>query len=148
MATYINGNVVRKETVVTQPVKQHDKEQHNKSKQLNRGYVTFLAIASIVAMLACVQYLQLRSELAQRSQEITRKQRELVQLKEANTTKYNALINTMNLEEIRDIAVNDFGMVYADESQILTYSSPADKAMTQYADIPKNGIVAGSSMDR
>ena len=47
-------------------------------------YVTFLVIASIVAMFMCVKYLQLRSELTQRSKHITAMQRELVEMKEAN----------------------------------------------------------------
>ena len=39
-------------------------------------------------------------------------QQDLADAKEANTTKYNAIMNTMNLEEIRDMAMNQFGMDY------------------------------------
>lgn len=145
MTTYVHGNVVRKEQVAVQT---KEKQKQNKAKHLNRGYVAFLVIASLAAMFMCVQYLQLRSELTQRSKNITSMQKELVQMKEANTTKYNAIVNTMNLEEIRDIAMNEFGMVYADRDQIIRYQSPTGRNMMQYTRIPENGIVAGSNIDR
>jgi hypothetical protein len=71
-------------------------------------------------------------------------QQELVDAKEENTTRYNVIMNKMNLEEIRDIAINEFGMVYAEENQIVKYQSPRENAVTQYAGIPKSGIVASS----
>lgn len=152
MATYIHGNVVRKEQVAAPvPQQQQSKEvsqrvQKNRKQALhmNRGYVAFLAIASVVVSLACVQYLQLQSEITSRSKHITALQQELADMKEANTTKYSAIMNSMNLEEVRDIAMNELGMVYATEEQIITYKSPTSNAVTQYAAIPESGILASS----
>lgn len=152
MATYVRGNTVRKENVVTpQRVQQKEVSQRvrtNRSKALhmNRGYVTFLAIAAMVTLFACVQYLQLQSDITSRSKRITSLQQELSEAKEANTTKYNAIINSMNLEQIRDIAMNEFGMVYADENQIIKYQSPTGKTVTQFASIPGSGIIASSDV--
>ena len=151
MAAYVHGNVVRKESAVVQnPVRAPKEVSHrvrtNRSKamHMNRGYVTFLAVAAIVALFACVQYLQLQSDITNRSKHITALQQELVDAKEENTTRYNAIMNTMNLEEIRDIAINDFGMVYAESNQIIKYHSPSGNSVTQYAGIPKSGIIASS----
>ena len=153
MATYVSGNVVRKETVVTPKQVQKQKEvsqrvrtNRSKAMHMNRGYVTFLAVAAMVTLFACVQYLQLQSDITSRSKHITSLQQELSVAKEANTTKYNAIMNTMNLEEIRDIAMNEFGMVYADEDQIVKYQSPTGKTVTQYATIPGSGIIASSDV--
>jgi len=156
MATYISGNVVRKQAVVVpNPVKQPKqpkevsqqvRKNRSKAAQMNRGYVTFLAVAAVVALFACVQYLQLQSEISNRSKHITALQQELSEAKEANTTKYNAIMNTMNLEEIRDIAMNEFGMIYAQEGQIVNYQSPTGQAVTQYATIPGSGIIASSDI--
>ena len=44
----------------------------------------------------------------------------------------------------RDIAMNDLGMVYATEDQIVKYQSPTSNAVTQYASIPTSGILASS----
>lgn len=150
MAAYVQGNVVRKEaTTAPKQTKQREVSQRvrtNRSKamHMNKGYVAFLAIAAMIALFACVQYLQLQSEITNRSKNITSLQQELVDAKEANTTKYNVIMNSMNLEDIRDIAITEFGMVYASEEQIIEYKSPTGTALTQYAGIPKSGIIASS----
>ena len=151
MATYIHGNVVRKEQVqapVRAPqqreVSQQVKQNRSKALHMSGGYVAFLAIAAIVVLGACVCYLQLQSEITSRSKNITALQHELADMKEANTTKYGAIMNSMNLEEVREIAMDKLGMVYATEDQIITYQSPTSNAVTQYARIPESGILASS----
>lgn len=150
MASYVYGNTARKElqTVPAQPTRQKrevsQRVQKNNSKALHisRGYVLFLAAASAVALFACVQYLHLQSEVATRSRNITGMQRELAEAKEDNTARYNAIANSINLEEIRDRAMNDLGMVYVAQDQIITYKNPMSNQVTQYAGIPENGVLA------
>ncbi len=155
MASYVYGTSARKVAVQVQP--EHTAEQtkelskqvrQNRSRALhmNRGYVVFLAIAAFVTLVACAQYLQLQSEITDRSERITALQQELADMKEANTTKYNAVVNSINLEEVRERAMNDLGMVYAQEEQVITYKDPANVAVKQYADIPESGVVASSEV--
>ena len=149
MASYVQGNVVRKDTAVQSPAKQKQVSQRvqaNRSKamHMSKGYVAFLAIAAIVVLFACMQYLQLQSEISSRADHITALQQELADTKEANTTRYNVIMNSMNLEQIRDIAIHEFGMVYAEEDQIIKYQRPDGSAVTQFAGIPESGIIASS----
>ena len=95
-----------------------------------------------MALFACVRYLQLQSEITERSKHITAMQIELEDAKEENTTRYNAIVNSMNLEVIRDKAMNELGMVYAEAGQVIEYQNPANHLITQYANIPERGIVA------
>ena len=150
MAAYVYGNTVRKDNVAVQsPAKQKEVSQRvraNRSKamHMSKGYVAFLAIAAIAVLFACMQYLQLQSEITSRSNHITALQQELADAKEANTTRYNVIMNSMNLEEIREIAIRDFGMVYAEADQIIKYQRPDGNAVTQFAGIPESGIIASS----
>lgn len=150
MASYVHGNVVHKDSVVVQsPVKHKEVSQRvqaNRSKamHMSKGYVAFLAIAAIVVLFVCMRYLQLQSEISSRANHITALQQELADTKEANTTRYNVIMNSMNLEQIRDIAINEFGMVYAEEDQIIKYQRPDGSAVTQFAGIPESGIIASS----
>ena len=152
MASYVYGTSARKEAVQLQPkhpveskeVSQRVQQNRSRALHMNKGYVAFLAVAAAITLLACVKYVQLQSEISSRSSHITELQQELADRKEANTTKYNAIVNSMNLEEIRDRAMNDLGMVYATEDQIITYKDPANVSVTQYARIPKSGVVASS----
>ena len=152
MASYVYGNTVRREVQPISPtpakkskeISQRVQKNRNKALHMNRGYVVFLAVAAVVALFACVQYLQLQSEITNRSKSITSMQQELADAREANTTKYNAVVNSMNLEEIREKAMTEFGMVYATADQIVEYKSPTSHLVTQYAKIPESGIVASS----
>lgn len=152
MASYVYGNTVRREVQTISPapakkpkeISQRVQKNRNKALHMNRGYVIFLAVAAVVALFACVQYLQLQSEITNRSKHITSMQQELADAREANTTKYNAVVNSMNLEEIREKAMTELGMVYAAADQIVEYKSPTSNLVTQYAEIPESGIVASS----
>ena len=151
MASYVYGTSARKVAPMPQQPEQQTKEvsqrvRQNRSRALhmNKGYVVFLAVAAAFALIACVNYLQLQAEITNRSYNITALQQELADRKEANTTKYNVVINSMNLEEVRERAMNDLGMVYATEDQVITYKDPANVSVTQYASIPKSGVVASS----
>ena len=152
MASYVYGNTVRREVQPISPapakkpkeISQRVQKNRNKALHMNRGYVIFLAVAAVVALFACVQYLQLQSEITNRSKHITSMQQELADAREANTTKYNAVVNSMNLEEIREKAMAELGMVYAAADQIVEYKRPTSNLVTQYAEIPESGIVASS----
>ena len=72
---------------------------------INKGYVVFLAFAAVVMLFVCVNYVQLRSEITNRSKHITALQEEIVALHEENTTKYNAVMDAVNLDEIREKAL-------------------------------------------
>ena len=153
MAAYVHGNVVRKEHVSTQNpanrMQETQRRAHAKRKKtihMNRGYVIFLAVAAVMALFACVQYLQLQSDITKRSHEITSLQQELADAKEENATRYNVIMNSLNLEEIREKAIHELGMVPAEANQIIKYQSPNGSTIVQYAGIPKSGIVASSDI--
>ncbi len=151
MASYVYGNTVRRvQPAPAEPARQtkevSQRVQHNRRKALHmsKRYVIFLAVAASVALFACVQYLQLQSEITSRSKNITAMQQELAEAREANTTKYNAIINSMNLEEVREKAINELGMVYADAGQVIRYKNPTNDVVTKYANIPESGVIASS----
>ena len=153
MASYVYGNVVRKQNPVVQNpsgrsrhVNERARARRRQPMHANKGYVMFLAVAAVVALFACVQYLQLQSNITNRSHQITSLQQELANVKEENTTRYNAIMNTMNLEEVRRIAMEELGMVPAQADQIVKYQSPKGSRVVQYAGIPKSGVVASSDV--
>ena len=145
MASYVYGTAVRKEAVQpnqrpvehTKEVSQRVRQNRNRALHMNRGYVMFLAVAAMIALFSCVQYLQLQSEITSRSEHITELQRELAERREANTTKYNVVINSMNLEEIRERAMNDLGMVYATQENVVLYKKTSQNYVSQYDSVPQ-----------
>lgn len=152
--SYTDGSIVRETTAVPkrtdevipeQPrkVSKQVRKNRNRALHMNAGYVVFLALATVVTLVVCVKYLQLQAEVTRRSEHITAMQQELANLKEDNMTRYNVATGSVNLEEIRDRAMNEFGMVYANPDQIVEYKSPTSNSVNQYENIPKSGVVAG-----
>ena len=152
---YIYGNTVRQEEVMPQRVSNSRPKRRKQTSRLVRrnrnrafnispAYAGFLAVAAVAAVLLCVSYLQLQSEIVSRSENITALQEELVELTEANNTAYHAAEDSVDLEEVRNIAVNELGMVYSAQGSVTEYSSPESNYVKQYNEIPQNGVLAES----
>ena len=136
---YVYGNTV------TKPAYEPDRENvRPQAMHMNPAYVIFLTVAAIAALVICINYIQLQSTITEHSKKITSMQEELAQLKEENTTRENAVLDSVNLDEIRDKAQNELGMVYASQDQIINYEDPAADYVKQYEDIPESGVLAQS----
>ena len=46
------------------------------------------------------------------------------------------MVNAVDLEEVRRVAVEELGMVYADSSQVITYTRENSDYVRQLKDIP------------
>ena len=149
---YVYGNVVTKPSYEPQRRTSAPKRKKNVSRRvsqnrkkalaMNRAYVTFLAVAAIFALILCVNYVQMQSRITSHSKEVSSLQKELADLKEQNNTKYNSVMDSINLDEIREKAMNELGMVYASKDQVISYQSPTNDYVKQYEVIPDSGVVA------
>lgn len=155
-STYIYGNTVRQAEVLPKrreweeapkrqkKVSRQVQSNRKKALHMNPAYVVFLTIAAVLALGVCVWYLQVRAELTSRSENITSLQQQLAQTKEENNTRYNAVVDSVNLETVRDRAINEMGMIYANQEQIITYQNPVNDYVKQYENIPESGVLAQS----
>lgn len=153
---YIYGNTVTKPEYVPErreetrdPERKRRKsrqvrQNQRKALRINKGYVVFLTVAAVLALFICVNYVRLQSQITGHSRNITSMQEELASMREENNTRYNSIMDGVNLEDVQEKAVGDLGMVPADKSQIVEYSTTDSDYVTQYEDIPKDGILASS----
>jgi len=151
---YIYGNTVRKayaeprrqekERDFEQPQKKEVSAQVRKNRKqalhMNTAYTVFLAVAAVATLAVCVWYLQLRFEGTNHAANISAMERELAELKEENTTRENSILDSVNLETVRERALG-IGMVYADSDQIVTYQNSSGDYVKQYEEIPKSGVL-------
>lgn len=158
---YIYGNTVRKADVPLQEQeyieqgrparkrKPSPQVQRNRRRALhmNPAYVAFLAIAAIAALCVCVWYLQVRAELTTRTEHLTALQQELADAREENTTRYNAVVDSVDLEQVRERALGELGMHYAGTDQMIQYPNPSGDYVKQYEDIPKDGVLSQSGIE-
>ena len=156
-AFYVYGNTVRqaqtaplrapKTRSVQQPKRTSRQvaRNRNRARSISPAYALFLTAAAICAVLVCVLYLNLQSDVVSRSENVTALQEELADLTEANDTRYNAAADSVNLVSVREKAIGEMGMVPASEGNVVEYDSPAGDYVKQYSDIPENGVLAKSS---
>lgn len=151
---YVYGNTVTKpayepkrrieEPEQSKPASRQVRKNRKKALHMSKGYVVFLAVMAVAALAVCVNYVQLQSQLTSRSKNITAMQEELSSMKEENNTKYNVIMDSVNLEDIRTRAMNELGMIYANKDQIVEYDNPTGDYVKKYEQIPKDGVLASS----
>ena len=98
---------------------------------MTAGYVAFLAVALCAAAFVLVNYIQLQTELTNLTRSIASKEIEVNNLRMANDEEYNRILSSIDLEEIKRIAMGELGMVYAEEGQIILYDSTSSDYMRQ-----------------
>ncbi|MGC4019383.1 MAG: hypothetical protein QM793_09285 [Muricomes sp.] len=152
---YVYGNTVRQPEILPKkkvqeehkrPVRTSRQVRKNRRRALNMSpaYVAFQVIAAVCAVMICVSYLRLQSDTVSNAETVSALQEELATLTEQNDTAYQAATDSVNLEEIRNKAMNDMGMVYAAYGNVIEYECPAGDYVKQYNDIPSDGVLAKS----
>jgi len=147
---YVYGNAVTQPDYRPEPkrepqpipkVDRQIKKNRRRALNINAGYAVFLTVAAICTVMVCVFYLQLQSNILNRSAHISTLQEQLVELKEANTSSYHAILDSVNLEKVRAIAINEMGMVFAAYGHVIEFPSPTEIHVFQHNEIPTNGIL-------
>lgn len=138
--TYIDGNTVRKLDVQKQmeeaPRKKlsySTRKNRDKANHMSLGYVVFLMGALCCAGLVLINYIQLQSDITARVEEISVLESRLNNLKISNDEELNRITNSVDLEEIKKIAIGELGMTYAQEGQIETYTNEGYDYMRRVA---------------
>lgn len=141
--TYVDGNAVRKLNVVeelqkpleTKEVGKNRKKNHDKSLYMNLGYVIFLIGALAVAAMILMSYIRVQSDIIISVRNIASLESELNNLKLSNDEDYARAVSSVDLEEIRSVAIGELGMRYAKEGQIINVSGEGSDYVRQLAQI-------------
>ncbi len=139
---YIEGNTARKleHAIYAEPRRRLSNEtRHNRDKayHMNFGYMVFLIAALLAAAYVLIGYIQMQADLTTQVEQIAILQSQLNNLKLTNDEELVRIESSINLEEIRRIAIGELGMEYATEGQIIGYSNEGSDYVRQLEDIPK-----------
>ncbi len=151
---YVNGSAVRQ--LEAQPVRREridrrkvQEEQQKKRRRsaarrnreralyMSRSYVTFLTLCVGIIAFAAVVMVQMQSEVTQRMEHIAALESQITDLKADNDARYKEIVTSVDLDYIKDVAINQLGMKYATKDQIIYYSVENNNFMDQYSDIPQ-----------
>lgn len=137
----VDGNTVRKiEATPQEKPRQKTRSRRavkrNRAAQMSRGYVMFLAAVSVTALAMCVHFLQLKAEITTQTREIAALESSLSELKADNDALYNSVTSSVDLEKIREEAMNRLGMDYPGEDQIYQFDTSGNSYVRQYRNVP------------
>lgn len=112
--------------------------EKKKSRKMRMSflYVAFLALSVGLLGKSLISYVQLQADITASNNRISNYESTLNNLTLANDDEYSKMVNAVDLEEVKRIAVEELGMVYADESQIITYQRENSDYVRQLKDIP------------
>lgn len=154
---YVDGNTVRRaeaapvrrqpERELTERQERERQEELRRRKRavrrnqeralrMSRSYVAFLTMAAVVFGVFAGLYIHIQSDVTARMKTISSLESQIADLKADNDEAYKRISTAVDLDSIRDIAMQQLGMSYAKESQIVYYSIEADDYMNQYSEIP------------
>ena len=152
--SYIEGNVVRQRESVpgrsVQPAEKTREQLHqermrkNAARQnqqramaMDRGYVAFLAAATVVCFLVCAIFIYLQSDVTTRMANIASIESQIAEVKADNVAAEKRPEPCMNLDQIKEAAKN-LGLIMPGSEQVRYYSVENSDYMNQYGEIPSN----------
>lgn len=141
----IEGNTARKVQTLEYPSRERQPERRERRhaeksnvQYVNVLYMIFLAAASCMVLWSCVNYLQLQAETTSRVKHIASLETELEGLRKENNDNYTRIMTSVDLDHIRDVAINELGMVYAEPNQVILYDGGTDDYVRQNGSIPQD----------
>ncbi|RKM55676.1 cell division protein FtsL [Butyrivibrio sp. X503] len=143
MAQYVRGNAARQlnnaPAYERRRVHVHDPlHQHRRRHHMSLGYLLFLSLAMVLMVGTLAWYISLQSQITNSVKNIATLESQLNNLKQDNDEAYNRANGNVDLEEVKRIAIQEYGMTYATDGQIVTYSDGGgNDYVRQIAPIPQ-----------
>ncbi len=138
---YIEGNTVRKiDTVreMQQPVRRENRavrKNRDRALYMNLPYVLFLSMALLVTSVMLIGYLQAQSNLTVSVKHVAALESQLNDMKLANDEQLERINSALDMEEVKRIAVEELGMTYAKEGQVVIVSGEGSDYVRQLAEM-------------
>lgn len=103
---------------------------------MSKGYVAFLTLCVAVGAFFAVSYVKLQADITYRMKHIASIESQISDLKADNDANYKRIMTSVDLNEIKSTAINELGMAYATEEQVVYYTVESSNFIDQYVDIP------------
>lgn len=128
--------VVKNEQPKKKRMSRYVKRNREKAMEFNASYTVVLTVALVSVVVICVVYLTGQNKLNTQINLITSKQKELATMVNENHAKKANLEKSIDLEEIRDFAINSLGLQEPTQDQVIYYDGVNSDYVKQYEQIP------------
>ena len=159
--TYVDGNVVRK-TLTREQIERHSQRRRrkeeernkilkesekqyraqqerlrNKSETMDATALVIMCTALACTLMFCFSYIRLQTQINTSISSIESMKQQLDKLRSSNDALQNSIDTSLDLDNIYRVATQELGMVYAGDSQTITFDKTESEYVRQYEDIPK-----------
>lgn len=146
---YEEGSALRKLSAVPQelpreyPEEQPVRRQRTAGQRARNAQITPRFLIGTVVLCAAmvafvVGFLCLKEKIIEQNRHIASLENQINDLKSDNDAYYNKVMASVDLEAIREAAMDRLGMKYAVESQIQYYDTDGSSYVRQYQEVPQN----------
>ncbi|MBR2276079.1 MAG: cell division protein FtsL [Lachnospiraceae bacterium] len=111
------------------------RRNRDRAARMNPAWVMFLTLAMLATGVALILYLRLQSDITNRVKSISVLEAQYNELTAETDDTETRIKGAVDLEKIKQKAMTDLGMHYANEGQIVTYETDDDDYVRQYIDI-------------
>lgn len=143
-SNYNYGNTARKLNVVREEQEsRQSKTARNIARNRERAlgtdwiYAAFILVAIIVTANILINYIGLQSDITMSVKSISSMEQELNSLTLDNDETYNRILREIDLEEIKQIAIQELGMQYAEEGQVIIIEEGNSDYVKQLEELPE-----------
>ncbi len=138
---YVYGNTARalrpieKEVRSPKRLTQKSRKSIDRETGMNPGFMLFMTLAMVLTGIVCVQYIRLQSSLTTYVNTISTMERELQGLRAENDDYESRIKGAIGLESIKKRAMDELGMTYASDDQIVVYNSDGTDYVRQFVSL-------------
>ena len=112
------------------------RQSQERAQRASRRYVAFLTLGVIIFGMFAGMYITIQSDITARMKTISKLESQISNLKAENDEAFKRISTAVDLDAVKDIAINELGMFYATSEQIVYYTVDNDDYMNQYIEIP------------
>lgn len=112
------------------------RQNQEKARRASRRYVAFLTLGVVIFGMFAGMYITIQSDITARMKTISKLESQISNLKAENDEAFKRISTAVDLDAIKDTAINELGMFYATSDQIVYYTVDNDDYMNQYIEIP------------
>ena len=138
---YVYGNVARDLRPIEREIQSPRKLSHKARKNIDRdtsmnpGFMLFLVGAMVITGIACMQYIKLQSSVTTYVDKLSAMEIQLEELRAENDDYESRIKGSIGLENIKKRAMDDLGMSYASDEQIVVYESDGTDYVRQFVSV-------------
>ena len=154
---YIDGNTARKQGFIGQQAahnyytvpdierqrrqapapRRHIRRKPSTLTGISKTSLFLLTLAIGATLYFCIEFLMLQHEVSKMEKDIVSMEQNLAAIRNENDAAYEQINTVYDLDYVYNIAVNELGMVYPNNNEVILFEKADESFVRQYADIPK-----------